>query len=88
MDLENVKEIKEWPSPRNIFEVRIFHGLTSFYRKFINFFSGISAQMRDIVKKRHKSFKWIEEVEKSFNILKEKITEQLILILPYFGKTF
>jgi hypothetical protein len=51
-------------------------------------FSGIIAQMMDTVKKRHKSFKWTEEVEKSFNILKETITEQLILVLPDFGKTF
>jgi hypothetical protein len=30
MDPEKVKAIKEWPSPRNIFEVRSFHGLASF----------------------------------------------------------
>jgi hypothetical protein len=44
--------------------------------------------MMDIVKKRHKYFKWIEEAEKSFTILKEKITKQLILVLPDFGKSF
>jgi hypothetical protein len=44
--------------------------------------------MMDTVKKRHKSFKWTEEDETSFNILKEKITEQLILVLSDFGKTF
>jgi hypothetical protein len=33
MDPEKVKEIKEWPSPRSMFEVRRFHGLASFYRK-------------------------------------------------------
>jgi hypothetical protein len=88
MDPEKVKVIREWLSPRNIFEVRSFHGLASFYRKFIKKFSEISAQMMDTVKKRHKSFKWIEEAEKSINILKEKITEQLILVLPDFGKTF
>jgi hypothetical protein len=75
MDPEKVKEIREWSSPKNIFEVRSFHGLASFYRKFIRNFSGISAQMMDTVKKRHKSFKWIEGAEKSFNILKEKIIE-------------
>jgi hypothetical protein len=31
--------------------------------------------MMDTVKKKHKSFKWMEEAKKSFNILKEKITE-------------
>jgi hypothetical protein len=51
-------------------------------------FSGISTPMMDTVKKRHKSFHWKEEVEKSFKLLKKKITEQPILVLPYFSKTF
>jgi hypothetical protein len=88
MDPEKVKEIKEWPSPRNIFEVRSFHGLAHFYRKFIRNVSGISAPMMDVVKKRHKYFHWIEEEEKSFKLLKENMIGQLVLILPYFSKTF
>ena len=75
-------------SPKNIFEVRSFHGLSSFYQKLIKKFSEIGAQMMDTVKKRHKSFKWIEEAKKSFNILKEKIMKQLILVLLAFRKTF
>jgi hypothetical protein len=70
MDPDKVEVIKNWPSPRNIFEVRSFHGLASFYQKFIRNFSGISAPMMDTVKKRHKSFHWTEEAEKSFNLLK------------------
>jgi hypothetical protein len=37
---------------------------------------------------KHKSFKWTEEAERSFNILKEKITVRPILVLPNFGMTF
>jgi hypothetical protein len=70
MDPDKVEVIKNWPSLRNIFEVRSFHGLASFYRKFIRNFSGISAAMMDTVKKRHKSFHWTDEAEKSFNLLK------------------
>jgi hypothetical protein len=88
MDLEKVRAIKEWPSPRNMFEVRSFHGLASFYRKFIRDFSEICAPMMDTVKKKNKSFKWIEEAERSFNILKEKITERPIPVLTNFEKTF
>jgi hypothetical protein len=75
--------------------VRIVHGLASFYRKFIRNFSGICAQMMDMVKKRHKYFKWTKEAERSFwcyqeilVILKENIAEQPILVLPNFEKTF
>jgi hypothetical protein len=75
MDLEKVKEIKEWSSPRNIFEVTSFHGLANFYRKFIRNFSGISEPMMDTIKKRHKYFHCTEEAEKSFKLLKEEITE-------------
>jgi hypothetical protein len=88
MDLEKVNGIKNWPSPKSVFEVRGFHGLASFYRKFIQKFSGISAPMMDMVKKRHKSFHWTEEADKSFNLLKKKINEQPILVLPDFSKTF
>jgi hypothetical protein len=88
MDPEKVRAIKEWPSPRSMFEVRSFHGLASFYRKLIRDFSGICSPMTDIVKKKHKSFKWTEEAERRFKLMKDKITERSILVLPNFEKTF
>ena len=38
--------------------------------------------------KKHKYFHWIEKAEKSFNLLKKKITEKPILVLLDFNKTF
>jgi hypothetical protein len=88
MDLEKVRDIKECPSPRSVFEVTIFHGLVSFYRKFIKNFSNIGAPIVDTIRKKHGSLDWTKEVEKGFRFLKEKITEQPILIFLYFRKTF
>ena len=42
----------------------------------------------DTVKKRHKYFHWTEAAEKIFNLLKWKIVEQPVLVLPYFAKVF
>jgi hypothetical protein len=44
--------------------------------------------MMDTFKKRHKSFHWTEEAEKSFNPLKQKITEYPVLVLSDFTNVF
>ena len=65
MDLENIKAIIEWPSPRSVFEVRSFHGFARFYRKFIRNFSKINAPIIDTIKKNRQPFKWTTEEEKN-----------------------
>ena len=88
MDPEKVKAIQEWTSPKNISEVRSFPRLSSFYSKFIRNFNTISASIIETIKKDKLPFKWTGEVEKNFQLLKNKVTEQPILIIPYLKKTF
>ena len=88
MDPEKEKLVQEWTSPKNILEVRCFHGLSRFCRKFIRNFSKISAPIIGTIKKDKKPFKWIAEPERNFQLLKKRVTIQPILALPYFQKPF
>ena len=66
MDPKKVQAIIDWPSPRNVFEVRSFHGLASFYQKFINNFCGICASLVETIKRDRCPFQWTTESEKCF----------------------
>ena len=72
MDEEKVKAIKEWPTPKIIYEVRSFHGLASFYLRFIKDFSTITALLTRVLKKTV-AYKWGVEQEDAFQLLKDKL---------------
>ena len=86
MDQAKVVVIQNWPTPTNVNEVRSFHGLASFYRRFVPNFGTIVAPLNDIVKK-DVVFQWGEAQQKAFETLKEKLTNAPILALSNFAKT-
>ena len=86
VDEEKVRAIQDWLSPTSVGNIRSFHGLASFYRRFMKDFSGLAAPLTEVIKK-NVGFRWGEEQEKASQLLKEKLINAPLLSLPNFSKT-
>jgi hypothetical protein len=56
---ENIRAILDWPTPRNVTELRSFFRLCSYNRWFVCGFSQLGALQTDLTK--HGDFIWTEE---------------------------
>ncbi|XP_056857637.1 uncharacterized protein LOC130506963, partial [Raphanus sativus] len=86
VDPSKVEAIQSWPTPRSITEIRSFHGLVSFYRRFVHHFSNIAAPLTDCMK--GSSFVWTAEANQAFEDLKQRLVSAQVLALPDFTQVF
>ena len=77
----------EWQAPKNVKEIRGFLGMAGYCRRFIEGFSKIAVPMTKLLRK-NAPFVWDDKCEKSFQILKEKLTTAPVLAVPEPGKDY
>lgn len=82
VDPKKIGAITQWPTPSSVKDIQAFPGLASFYRKFINDFSSITAPITDCLKKGN--FSGVKQPD-SFDCIKRK---RPILKLPDFSAPF
>ena len=87
MDPIKLAGIRDWPTPSMVKQVRSFLGFGNFYGKFISHYSDIAKPLNDLTKK-DKKFEWTNECQESFNTLKQRFTEEPVLLMPDHSKPF
>ena len=86
VDPVKTSAIHNWPAPKTIFDVRSFHNLAQFYRRFVRNFSSIAAPLTELF--RHNQFVWNPDAERAFQQLKTALVTAPVLRLLDFNKLF
>ena len=84
---QKVETIKSWPRPRNAADVRSFHGLAAYYRRFVQNFASIAAPLSKIMAADER-FVWGPAQEQAFETLKERLAAKTMLVRPDWSKPF
>jgi hypothetical protein len=78
VDPNKIKSIMEWPTPRDVSDIRSFMRLVGYYRRFIKGFSKIGCPITSLQKKGVK-FLWTPKCEERFQSLKHLLTHAPML---------
>jgi len=78
---------QKWSTPKNVGDICSFHGLASFYGRFVPNFLTFASPLNKLIKE-DVLFVWAERQQHAFDEIKAKLTQALILALPNFEKTF
>ena len=65
VDPDKIEAINNWPTPKNVTEVRYFMGLVGYYKRFIEGFSKVAHAITSLQRKGIK-FEWTSKCEESF----------------------
>ena len=86
-DPDKVKVLEKWPIPNNLSDLRSFLGCTGYYRQYIRDYARIAEPLYRLERKGT-VFKWNDDCQKAFNILKTNLTTAPILSYPRLDISF
>ena len=84
---KKIEPIKKYPRPTTKKEVISYVSFMNYYRKWVFKFAEIARPFYKLTKK-DTPFTWGEEEENAFQILKQRLLEKPLLILPLFSRAF
>ena len=90
IEMEDAKlhNVKTFPTPNNVKQVRSFLGLCNFYRRFVKGFAHIARPLHELTE-IGKIFDWNDKCETAFKQMKHLMTsEPVVLSYPQFNKPF
>ena len=90
-DPKKVKDIREWPAPKDIKELQSFLGAVNYLARFIPHLSTLQAPLQDLLKKEN-DFIWAPNLQTCFDKIKEAVCKDVTLKfcdpnLPIFIET-
>ena len=84
-----VKAVRDHPRPTTKRDFRAFIGLTSYYRRFIPKFAEIAVPLTNLTRKTEPDrIVWSQELEESFQKLKDSLCADPVLMGPDYSKMF
>ena len=84
-DPATTERIRNWPRPESVKELRIFLGLTNYYRKFVLRYAHVAGPLHRLTSKNVR-FEWTDECEEAFRVLRNELCRAPILALPDFSE--
>jgi len=82
---DKIQAIKDWPTPKNMKELRAFLGLAGYYRRFVKGYSNIALPISDLIRNTPSgrfTDSWGPAQELAFIELKQALQTTPVLILP------
>ena len=85
-DPAKIKEIRNWPIPKTVKQLKSFLRFIGYYRRYIAGYALICKALHEVLKKN--SFAWSLPQQEAFDKLKEAMSSPPVLALPNFNMPF